>query len=80
MTSKRARKAYSVEFKQEAVRRMHERRRMGISLAQIARELEVRAPDAGPDAPVTVAPYSLHGRRPRAEAGPSSHRWHDAAG
>ena len=43
MASKRARKAYSAEFKQEAVRRMHERRRMGISLAQISRELEVRA-------------------------------------
>ena len=43
MASKRARKIYSAEFKLEAVRRMHERRRMGISLAQISGELEVRA-------------------------------------
>ena len=43
MSSKRARRAYSPEFKREAVRRMQERRRAGISLAQVSRELEVRA-------------------------------------
>ena len=43
MFSKRVRKVYSPEFKQEAVRRMHERRGIGISLAQVSRELEVRA-------------------------------------
>ena len=43
MSSKRVRRVYSAEFKREAVRRMQERRRAKISLAQISRELEVRA-------------------------------------
>ena len=43
MASKRARRVYSPAFKQEAVRRMQERRRAGASLAQVSRELEVRA-------------------------------------
>ena len=43
MSSKRARRAYSPEFKRAAVRRMQEQRRAGISLAQVSRELEVRA-------------------------------------
>ena len=45
MGSKRSRRelrAFSAEFKTESVRLMHERRAMGISLAQIARDLEVR--------------------------------------
>ena len=39
---KRARRAFSAEFKVEAVRLMRERRAQGVSLAQIGRELEVR--------------------------------------
>src|SRR5690606_22100311 len=38
----RERRAFSVEFKTEAVRMMTERRASGVSLAQIARELDVR--------------------------------------
>ena len=40
--SKRARRVFSHEFKVEAVRLMRERRGLGVSLAQIGRELEVR--------------------------------------
>jgi transposase len=40
--SKRERRSFSLEFKREAVRLLEERRRAGISLAQIGRELDVR--------------------------------------
>lgn len=40
--SKRERRSFSPEFKREAVRLMLERRRSGVSLAQIGRELDVR--------------------------------------
>jgi transposase len=40
--SKRARRAFSPEFKVEAVRLMRERKAVGVSLAQIGRELAVR--------------------------------------
>ena len=39
---KRERRAFSAEFKVEAVRLMRERRALGVSLAQIGRELDVR--------------------------------------
>lgn len=39
----RSRRAFSWEFKREAVRLMQERQRLGTSLAQIGRELGVRA-------------------------------------
>lgn len=39
----RSRRAFSWEFKQEAVRLLQERQRLGTSLAQIGRELGVRA-------------------------------------
>lgn len=39
--SKRARRAFSDEFKQEAVRLLAERRALGVSLAQVGRELDV---------------------------------------
>jgi len=38
----RARRAFSAEFKVEAVRLMGERRALGVSLAQVGRELAVR--------------------------------------
>ena len=38
----RERRAFSAEFKAEAVRMMRERRLAGVSLTQIGRELEVR--------------------------------------
>lgn len=38
----RQRRAFTAEFKVEAVRRMAERRGAGVSLKQIARELDVR--------------------------------------
>jgi len=41
--SRRARRAFSSEFKVEAVRLMRERRAAGVSLAQVGRELGVRA-------------------------------------
>lgn len=41
---RRARRTFSAEFKQEAVRLLAERRATGVSLEQIARELDV-----GPD-------------------------------
>lgn len=37
----RARRTFTEEFRQEAVQLMRERRRQGMSLAQIARELDV---------------------------------------
>ncbi len=40
---RRERRAFSAEFKAEAVRMMHERRATGVSIAQVARELEMRA-------------------------------------
>ncbi|HYW51194.1 MAG TPA: transposase [Gemmatimonadaceae bacterium] len=39
----RGRRIFSAEFKQEAVRRMRERRAAGVTLAHISRELEVSA-------------------------------------
>ena len=39
----RKRRAFSVEFKSEAVRRVGERRRQGVTVAQVGRELGVRA-------------------------------------
>jgi transposase len=41
-SSKRERRSFSPEFKREAVLLMQERRRAGVSLAQIGRELDVR--------------------------------------
>jgi len=41
-SGKRARRAFSAEFKVEAVRLMGERRAQGVSLAQVGRELDVR--------------------------------------
>ncbi len=41
-SEKRARRAFSAEFKVEAVRLMSERRAQGVSLAQVGRELDVR--------------------------------------
>lgn len=38
----RKRRVFSLEFKSEAVRRLGERRLHGVSVAQVARELEVR--------------------------------------
>lgn len=40
--SRRERRAFTDEFKQEAVRLMHDRRAKGWKVAQVARELEVR--------------------------------------
>jgi len=40
---RRERRAFSAEFKLEAVRLLHERRAAGGSLAQVGRELDVRA-------------------------------------
>ena len=40
----RERRVFSAEFKMEAVRLMHERQKLGVSLAQISREVDV-----GPD-------------------------------
>jgi transposase len=41
-SSKRERRAFTAEFKVEAVRLMRERRALGVSLAQIGRELDIR--------------------------------------
>lgn len=41
--ARRARRAFSPEYKEEAVRQVQERRLAGASLAQVARELDVRA-------------------------------------
>jgi transposase len=41
-STKRTRRIFSAEFKQEAVRRMAERRAQGVSVQQIGRELDVR--------------------------------------
>ena len=40
-SARRERRAFSVEFKQEAVRLMHERRAAGGSVTQLSRELDV---------------------------------------
>lgn len=40
--SRRERRAFSDEFKQEAVRMLRERRAIGVSVTQIGRELDVR--------------------------------------
>ena len=40
--AKRDRRSFSAEFKAEAVRLMRERRTLGVSLAQVGRELEIR--------------------------------------
>ncbi|WP_310569133.1 transposase [Gemmatimonas sp.] len=41
-SSNRTRRIFLAEFKQEAVRRMAERRAQGISVTQIGRDLDVR--------------------------------------
>ena len=41
-SGKRARRSFSAEFKVEAVRLLAERRALGVSLAQVGRELDVR--------------------------------------
>ncbi len=41
-SGKRARRAVSAEFKVEAVRLMRERQKLGVSVAQLGRELDVR--------------------------------------
>jgi len=41
-SGKRERRAFEAEFKVEAVRLMRERRKVGVSVAQIGRELDVR--------------------------------------
>src|SRR6478752_8740530 len=40
--SRRERRAFTEEFKREAVRMLHERRATGVTVTQIGRELEVR--------------------------------------
>lgn len=40
--AKRERRVFSAEFKVEAVRLMQERRALGVSLAQVGRELDIR--------------------------------------
>ena len=40
--AKRERRVFSWEFKVEAVRLMQERRELGVSLAQVGRELDIR--------------------------------------
>lgn len=61
-SDRRGRRIFSAEFKQEAVRRMRERRAAGVTLAHVSRELEVtpdqlrawaRELDAQSDAPLT---------------------------
>ena len=41
-SSRRERRAFTEQFKQEAVRLMHDRRAKGWTLTQVARELDVR--------------------------------------
>ena len=41
-STKRTRRIFSAEFKQEAVRRMAERRAQGVTVQQIGRDLDVR--------------------------------------
>ena len=69
----RGRRLFSAEFKQEAVRRMRERRASGVSLAHVSRELEVsadqlrawsRAMAAAADAPLADV-FPGEGRLPR---------------
>jgi len=74
----RERRAFSAEFKTEAVRMMHERRTSGMSLALIGRELEVRpeqlrlwarlqAEGTRPDGPVPGETLEQENRRLRRE-------------
>jgi transposase len=42
VTGRRERRAFSAEFKAEAVRLVAERRALGVTLAQVGRELDVR--------------------------------------
>ena len=72
----RGRRLFSAEFKQEAVRRMRERRATGVSLAHISREPEVsadqlrawaRAMDAEADAPLADV-FPGEGRLPSSAA------------
>jgi transposase len=72
----RARRAFSAEFKVEAVRLLRERRQLGVSLAQIGRELDLgpdvlrrwarQAEDGAGRAPREVFPGN--GQGPEAEA------------
>ena len=72
----RERRVFTAEFKVEAVRRMAERRAAGVSMAQIARELDVRddllrkwqrqATERAGAPPADVFPG--HGRLPSDEA------------
>lgn len=41
-TSRRERRAFTDEFKREAVRLLHERRAGGVSVTQVGRELDIR--------------------------------------
>jgi len=41
-TARRERRQFSAEFKKEAVRLMYERRAGGVSMSQVARELDLR--------------------------------------
>jgi transposase len=41
-TPRRERRAFTEEFKREAVRLLHERRAAGVTVAQIGRELDIR--------------------------------------
>ena len=43
IAGRRERRAFSAEFKAEAVRLVAERRALGVTLAQVGRELDVRA-------------------------------------
>jgi transposase len=42
MAAKRSRRVFDAQFKLEAVRRLHERQRLGVTLATVARDLDVR--------------------------------------
>lgn len=72
-SGRRGRRIFSAEFKQEAVRRMRERRAAGVTLAHISRELEVSADqlrawarelDANTEATLTEV-FPGQGRLPR---------------
>jgi transposase len=75
---KRERRAFTAEFKAEAVRLLAERRALGVSLAQIGRELDVRPdqlrawararePEHGADAPRPGETLEQENRRLRRE-------------
>lgn len=78
-SERRERRVFSAEFKQEAVRLMYERRNAGVSLSQIARDLELspdqlrvwgrqlRAPNGGRTLPGVVEPPEQELRRLRRE-------------